>query len=108
MLERDVSAYLSKRVADLGGEIRRVTWQGRRNAPDKLVMIPFAHGWVEEKKPSTPEATDAQKREHDRMRKAGMFVRVCASPEDVDRFLRILFRHAKAAEAEAKGDTYEW
>jgi hypothetical protein len=107
MRERDVSAYLNAEVEKLGGEIRRVQWIGRNNAPDKLVLLDGASGWVEEKR-TGKDAEAAQKREHDRLRKAGLFVRVVDSRADVDMFLRILFRKAKAAQAEAKGVTYEW
>jgi len=93
MKEREVSRYLNLRVKQLGGGIRRVKWIGRNNAPDKLVMFQGAHGWVEEKR-TDKEAEAAQAREHRRMRAAGMVVRVVASDEDVDRFLRILQAHA--------------
>lgn len=89
MLERKVSAYLNKRVKECGGEIRRVSWIGRRNAPDKLVMLPGAHAYVEEKR-TGKDAEAAQKREHHRMARAGMRVRVIDSVEDVDRLLGTL------------------
>lgn len=91
MKERDVSHYLNKRVRELGGEIRRVKWIGRKNAPDKIVWLPGANGWAEEKRPGKV-AEAAQAREHKRMAKAGMFVRVVDTFEDVDRFLGALQR----------------
>jgi len=96
MLERKVSAYLNKRVKELGGEIRRVQWIGRRNAPDKLVMLPGAHAYVEEKRTGA-DAEAAQKREHQRMAKAGMWVRVVDSVEDVDRLLSRLAAETELA-----------
>lgn len=47
MKEHDIEAYLVKRVEELGGEIRKVKWIGRRNAPDRVVMLPerYAHPW---------------------------------------------------------------
>jgi hypothetical protein len=46
--ERDIEAYLVKRVKAIGGEVRKVKWIGRKSAPDRLVMSPI-HGamWVE-------------------------------------------------------------
>jgi len=98
MKERDVSRYLNKRVKELGGEIRRVTWQGRRNAPDKLVMLEGRSFFVEEKRPDE-HATPAQRREHKRLRDAGLEVRVVSdyytveaalsdSEDDLDDFER--------------------
>ena len=93
LLERKVSAYLNKRVKELGGEIRRVKLIGRRSAPDKLVMLPGAHAYVEEKR-TGKGAEAAQKREHLRMARAGMRVRVIDSVEDVDRLVARLVHEA--------------
>lgn len=96
MLERKVSRYLNKRVKELGGEIRRVQWIGRNNAPDKIVMLPGAHAWVEEKRTGLA-AEAAQRREHQRMAKAGMRVRVVNSVEDVDRLMDRLWNESQNA-----------
>lgn len=95
MKERDVSRYLNKRVKELGGEVRRVTWQGRRNAPDKLVLLPCykLSFFLEEKRPGE-EPTKAQEREHARMRAAGLHVYVVTSWEDI----LVLFADFKAVE----------
>lgn len=106
--ERDIENELIRRVKAAGGEIRKVKWIGRKNAPDRLVgipektiphlggaYVPFAsfsssgwvvHGisfWVELKRPGEV-ATAAQIREHNRMRKCGMIVFVCSTFEDLD------------------------
>lgn len=83
MRERDISRYLNARVKQLGGEVRRVRWIGRNNAPDKLVLLPGWHFFVEEKRPGK-DATDAQKREIARLRAAGFEVYVFDTPEVVD------------------------
>lgn len=82
ILERDVLKYLDKKVKALGGEIRKVRWEGRRGAPDKRVMLdpPF---WAELKKPGVP-CEDYQLREHARMRKRGERVEIINSFEVVD------------------------
>lgn len=38
MRERDIERYLVKRVKELGGEVRKVQWIGRRGAPDRVVL----------------------------------------------------------------------
>ncbi len=73
MLERDIEDGLKKLAARLGGEVRKVKWIGRRGAPDRLVLLPGCSVWVELKKPGEP-LQDHQRREHERMRKAGLAV----------------------------------
>lgn len=82
--ERDVVAYFKKRVKELGGEVRKVRWEGRRGAPDNRVMLPrtsLRGGgplWVEFKAPGLlPEPH--QLREHTRMRRLGERVEVVDS-----------------------------
>lgn len=38
--ERQIEDRLHKRVEEVGGEIRKVQWIGRKGAPDRLVMLP--------------------------------------------------------------------
>lgn len=38
--ESDIERRLVERVKELGGEVRKVKWIGRRGAPDRLVMLP--------------------------------------------------------------------
>lgn len=103
MLERDVERYLVKRVKTLGGEVRKVQWVGRRNAPDRLVMLPdtmdhagtwlTSSAWVELKNPDTIKTFPAnaheraQHREHERMRALGQCVLVVGTIEQVDEWL---------------------
>lgn len=44
MRESQIESYLTKRVKELGGEVRKVQWVGRRSAPDRLVMLPARPG----------------------------------------------------------------
>lgn len=107
MLERDVEAYLVKRVEELGGEVRKVKWIGRRGAPDRLVMLPFAWRpyanighpppqtvWVELKRPGLAATFPnnaherQQHREHERMRAMGQRVVVIDSIEGVEELLK--------------------
>ena len=109
MRESIIEKHLVKRVKELGGEVRKVQWVGRRGAPDRLVMLPrrseklaaaMAHFhlptewpdrsqtiWVELKATGVkPEAH--QLREHERMRKMGQRVVVIDSLEGVEELLR--------------------
>lgn len=97
MRESEIEKYLVKKVKELGGEVRKVKWIGRRGAPDRLVMFPvtdqkFIDGmwgttlWVELK--ATGEVPEPhQLREHVRMRRVGQRVVVIDSIEGVDALL---------------------
>jgi hypothetical protein len=104
MKERGIEAYLVKRVKELGGEVRKVEWAGRRGAPDRVVMLPnlsfgghrYAYPstvWVELKNPETIKTFPAnaherqQHREHERMRKVGQIVLVLGTKEAIDEWL---------------------
>lgn len=101
MRESEIEAHLVKRVKQLGGEVRKVVWQGRRGAPDRLVMLPYGSWretfrdpgdntiWVELK--ATGVKPDAhQLREHARMEGMGQHVVVIDSIEGVDKLLGIV------------------
>ncbi len=106
MPERGVRNKLKKRVKAYGGEIRAVSWLGRSNAPDVLCLLPFTPGYRQEegpawvfyrqKMPSHPfvetkrlgkDATEAQAREHERMRDAGCVVLVITNEQELDAWL---------------------
>ena len=96
--ERDIERHLVKRVKELGGEVRKVQWIGRRGAPDRLVMLPHKWNepgtywltqpvWVELKAPGK-KAEPHQVREHERMRAMGQRVVVIDSIEGVEELLK--------------------
>lgn len=101
MRESEIEAHLVKRVHELGGEVRKVQWIGRKGAPDRLVMLPatIATGWggeeclvpttiwVELKAPGQ-KAKPHQAREHERMRTMGQRVVVIDSIEGVEELLK--------------------
>lgn len=87
MAERDIRQALKARVESYGGEIRAVSWLGRRNAPDVLVLFNNGvHEFIETKAPGG-HPTDAQAREHARMRAAGCVVRVISTMSQLEAWL---------------------
>lgn len=117
MRESEIEAYLVARVKDLGGEVRKVKWIGRRGAPDRLVMVGveaaterLRNALLDEYPPSNAELLlreligmvsfwpelkapgvkpePHQLREHERMRRTGQRVEVVDSLERVDEVLR--------------------
>lgn len=95
MREREIETYLVKRVKELGGEVRKVRWIGRRGAPDRFVMLNTGllvdgtyatSAWAELKAPGKTTEPH-QTREHRRMRAMGQVVIVIDSIEGVDAML---------------------
>ena len=106
-LEESVESYLVRRVREMGGEVRKVQWVGRKNAPDRVVMMPdgrvlagdsIGYGrtiWVELKRPghAAKFPSNAHERqqheEHEKMRRMGQLVYVIDSKDAVDALLGI-------------------
>ncbi len=88
MKEHDIREALDKRVREYGGETRAVSWLGRKNAPDVLCLFPEERStvWVEVKRPKKA-ATEAQAREHERLRAAGCRVLVITTLKELDTWL---------------------
>lgn len=84
MRESAVEKFLHARIAALGGEHRRVVWQGRSHAPDDLVLLPGHHLLVECKRPGAVPRS-GQLREHERLRAAGFEVHSISSIEQIER-----------------------
>ncbi len=80
MKESEIERYLVRRVKELGGVIRKVSWIGVRGAPDRLVMLPSGgHNFWIELKATGVEPTKLQLDEHERMRELGENVVVADS-----------------------------
>lgn len=82
-----IETYLKREVEALGGEVRKVRWVGRNNAPDRFVLLPTKNSiWVE-LKATGKKPTKAQLREHERMQRFGEKVLVIDSVNAVEDFL---------------------
>lgn len=90
MRERAVERHLVKRAKQLGGRAYKLTSPGRRNMPDRMVLLPVLGLWFVETKRPGKDATAAQAREHDRMRKVGARVVVLNTKERVDAWFKDL------------------
>ncbi len=87
MKESDVVKHLKKVVKEMRGTTRKVKWEGRKHAPDLLVLLPLTSCWVETKAPGKA-ARLGQLREHTRLRASGMRVFVLDSLEAVDKWAK--------------------
>jgi hypothetical protein len=91
--ESKLRKLLKARVEAYGGEVRALSWIGRRNAPDVLCLMPYAEGirdrsyhiFVETK--GTKKVSEAQTREHKAMRDAGCQVIVILTEAELDKWL---------------------
>lgn len=86
MRESSVERYLKTRVKEEGGDVRKVKWIGRRNAPDRLVLFNWFAAFVELKAPGK-KPTVPQLREHRSLRYAGLSVYVIDGFKGVDHLI---------------------
>lgn len=84
--ESKIENYLVDQAKARGDEVRKVKWIGRSNAPDRFLMA--LNVWVE-LKATGKEPNGAQLREHKRMRKFGLDVRVIDSFAGVDALWKV-------------------
>lgn len=83
-IEADIEDYLVKAVIRARGVVRKVKWIGRRNAMDRLVLLPgLGLTFVELKKPGE-EPNIGQRNEHKLFRGYGARVEVIDSFAGVD------------------------
>ena len=90
MLEKQIEAYLVKRIHAIGGECEKFASPMKRSVPDRIVTMPGARiVWVELKRfGRQPEVM--QERDHQRRREMGFDVRVIDSKEGVDALVKEL------------------
>lgn len=96
MRERDIEAYLVRRVREAGGLAYKFTSPNRRHVPDRIVLMPLRSigcadidksvVFVELKAPGK-KPTAGQVREHKRLRGLGFRVDVIDSRDGVDAFV---------------------
>lgn len=92
--ESDVEKYSTKLVEAIGGLSRKLQWVNRRNAPDRFVAYKGVVVLVEYKAPHK-KPRPAQEREIERLKAAGVWVRVVSTRLEAE---------ALVAELKAFGD----
>ncbi len=85
LLERDVEKYLVKRIKEIGGEIRKIKWIGRKDAPDR--MVAFNGAWFVELKRPGEKPRASQTREHERLKQQGLRVCTLSCITSIDEFI---------------------
>lgn len=90
MREREVEAYLLRRVKAAGRDTRKVKWLGHNGAPDRLLLLTGRHVLIELKRPKGGELEAHQVREHARLRRAGFEIYTAYTKEEVDAVLELI------------------
>ena len=89
MRESKIESYLVGRVKANGGECVKLSWNGRRGAPDRLVMLKGRVLFVELKAPGG-RCSPHQLQEHRRIQAQGIPIEVINSMDGVDGLMREL------------------
>ena len=85
--ERDVEAYLSKKLSKLNMHCYKIIPDNRVGMPDRIVTLPDGRCvWVE-LKTDNGKLSVVQQLRHAELKKAGQQVEVVWSKEDADRFV---------------------
>jgi len=87
--ENKVERYLDKEVVKLFGLTRKWVSPGRDGVPDRIVIVNGVV-WFVEIKTTDGVLSDAQKREHIRLRNAGANVTTVSGNAGVDSFIKEL------------------
>lgn len=84
MRESQIEARLVRRIRELGGIAYKFTSPARRSVPDRLCILPDGVSFFVECKRPGEKPTEAQAREHAKLRALGHRVFVVDSYELVD------------------------
>lgn len=81
--ERDIEAYLVRKMQEIGGIAFKFTSPSRRGVPDRLCLFPNGRMMFVELKRPGAKPTKLQEREHRRIQYLGQRVDVLDSKEQV-------------------------
>jgi hypothetical protein len=93
LAERDIERALVDQVHAAGGIAYKFTSPGRRNVPDRLVILKFWTPQLVELKAPGRDLTRAQQREHQRIHEAGGITWVINDMEGVEHFMKAYSDH---------------
>lgn len=85
MREKDIEAYLVRRVKELGGVAYKFVSPGHAGVPDRLVCLPAELAWFVELKAPRQKPRPLQEVELRKLRALGFHAEVIDSREGVDR-----------------------
>ena len=86
ILEKQVEAYLCKRIKELGGICEKFTSPSKRSVPDRIVTQPGGIVTFVELKSPQGKPTEKQLRDHALRKKLGARVVILSSYEEIDSY----------------------
>lgn len=90
--ESKIEDYVDKRVRELGGETRKVVYQGRRGSPDRWCFFPGGRLCMIECKSATGKTSQAQVDAIKFLHNFGFHAYVCRERKLVDAALSHFFK----------------
>lgn len=88
MAEKDIEAYLRKRVAEIGGKAFKFVSPGNNGVPDRLVCLPGGKILFAELKAPGKKPTALQEKQMSDLEKLGFECWIVDSKEKSDYFIR--------------------
>lgn len=88
--ESVIERHLVREVVKFGGVVRKVVFPGHAGAPDRLVMFPGVHAWVELKN-AVGKTSPVQQREHACLRAMGQRVYLLRTEHEVTATVDMLY-----------------
>lgn len=88
MLERDIEAYLVRRVKERGGKAYKFVSPTNRGVSDRLVVLPGGYVWFVEVKTEGGRVSPLQRVFADEVKALGCNYALVWSKEDVDEFVQ--------------------
>lgn len=98
--EGKVVALIKQRITEAGGAVRKCSWEGRRGAPDLLILLPGLHAWVEVKS-GTGRPKPHQLREHRLLMESGCRVYFAFGEDEAQRLVNHLISESRSGGAYA-------
>ena len=87
MLEKQIEAYLVKRVRELGGRAWKFTSPAQRGVADRLVVMPGGRVWFVEVKTLGGRLSPLQREFMDECKRLGANYKIVWEKADVDAFI---------------------
>lgn len=90
-LEVEIEAHLVRCVKVIGGEVRKLVWDGHNGAPDRMILLPGGRiAYAELKRPKGGRIEPHQAREHRILRRLGFKVGTPRTFDEVEAFVEEL------------------